>query len=74
MKRILTIAVLLMSVCALTQAQKMPKRADVLKAMNCANDYFIRKYPDATKPTFVKRERPRNAQATCGHVACISKD
>ena len=60
MKRILTIAVLLMSVCALTQAQKMPKRADVLKAMNCANDYFIRKYPDATKPTFVKRERPSN--------------
>ena len=49
-----------MSVCVLTQAQKMPKRADVLKAMHCANDYFIRKYPDATKPTFVKKERPSN--------------
>ena len=59
-KKILTITLLAFTLCSTLEAQKMPKRADVLKAMNCANDYFIRKYPDATKPTFVKRERPSN--------------
>ena len=34
--------------------------ASVMKAMECANDYFIRKYPDAGAPTFVKKERPSN--------------
>ena len=59
-KKILTITLLAFTLCSTLEAQKMPKCADVLKAMNCANDYFIRKYPDATKPTFVKRERPSN--------------
>ena len=37
-----------------------PQRQDVLAAMERANDYFIRKYPDPGKPTFVKKERPSN--------------
>lgn len=28
--------------------------------MECANDYFINKYPDAGAPTFVKKQRPSN--------------
>ena len=38
----------------------LPQRQDVLAAMERANDYFIRKYPDPGKPTFVKKERPSN--------------
>lgn len=38
-------------------AQK-PKQ--VLQAAQLANDYFMRNYPDPTKPTFVKKERTSN--------------
>lgn len=59
MKRLLTITfALCIALGAL--AQKPPKRADILRAMHTANDYFIRKYPDPTVPTFVKKERPSN--------------
>lgn len=37
-----------------------PQRQDVIEAMERANDYFLRKYPDPGKPTFVKKERPSN--------------
>lgn len=37
-----------------------PLRQDVLDAMERANDYFMNKYPDPGKPTFVKKERPSN--------------
>ncbi|MBR1668776.1 MAG: glycoside hydrolase family 88 protein [Bacteroidaceae bacterium] len=37
-----------------------PRQQEVMAAMECANDYFINKYPDPGKPTFVKRERPSN--------------
>ena len=36
------------------------KVAFTIKAMECANDYFIAKYPDAGAPTFVKKQRPSN--------------
>ena len=60
MKKITTALFVLSLIFISANAQKLPSRADVLKAMHCANDYFIRKYPDATKPTFVKKERPSN--------------
>lgn len=37
-----------------------PQQKEVLRVMELANDYFIKKYPDAGKPTFVKKERPSN--------------
>ena len=37
-----------------------PQREGVLAALELANDYFMRKYPDPGKPTFVKKERPSN--------------
>ena len=41
-------------------ARPEPRAEDVLRAMHAANDYFIRKHPDPTTPTFVKKERPSN--------------
>ena len=38
----------------------LPKQSDVLSAMHLANDYFMQKYSDPGKPTFVKKERPSN--------------
>lgn len=37
-----------------------PRREEVMRVMELANDYFMRKYPDPGKPTFVKKERPSN--------------
>lgn len=37
-----------------------PQQQEVLDAMERANDYFMKKYPDPGKPTFVKKERPSN--------------
>ncbi len=34
--------------------------AEIIDAMETANDHFIAKYPDAGAPTFVKKERPSN--------------
>lgn len=41
-------------------AQSLPNRTEVLKAMHLANDWFVRRHPDAAAPTFVKKERPSN--------------
>lgn len=56
---ILTIATV---VCMSIQAAKvkLPRKSEVLAAMELANDYFINKYPDAGAPTFVKKMRPSN--------------
>lgn len=55
----LTILTVLFAITG-AEAQKLPTRASILKAMETANDYFIAKYPDPAKPTFVKKERPSN--------------
>lgn len=41
-------------------AQPLCDRAAVLQAMHQANDWFVRRHPDAAAPTFVKKERPSN--------------
>lgn len=41
-------------------ASAQPEIQDVMGAMERANDYFINKYPNPGKPTFVKKERPSN--------------
>jgi len=60
MKRIVLLFLVLCLGAAWAEAQQLPSRKSVLKAMNRANDYFIRQHPDPTKPTFVKKERPSN--------------
>ena len=52
MKRLI---ILCMTCCALTAAYA---QADVLKAAQLTNDYFMSKYSDPTQPTFVKKQRP----------------
>lgn len=54
---------LFLSVCCFLVSVSLfaqPARQEVMRAMELANDYFIRKYPDPGKPTFVKKERPSN--------------
>lgn len=41
-------------------SQTTPTVSSVMQALELANDRFIRKYPDAGAPTFVKKERPSN--------------
>ncbi|MCH5174852.1 MAG: glycoside hydrolase family 88 protein [Prevotellaceae bacterium] len=49
-----------LSVLACMSVEAQPRQEEVMAAMECANDYFMRKYPDPGKPTFVKKERPSN--------------
>ncbi len=59
MKR--NILILLMAVVSVgLSAQKLPSRTKVLQSMECAADYFIKKYPEAGAPTYVKKYRPSN--------------
>lgn len=51
---------LLLCCAATLPAQQLPSPAEVLEAMNRANDWFIAHHPDPTTPTFVKKERPSN--------------
>lgn len=44
-----------------TTAQNLPKKAEILKAMTVANDYFMAKWPDVSKPIVrPDRTRPSN--------------
>ncbi len=60
MYRLLILLGLLAAAAPQSLAQRLPSRKQTLAAMNRANDHFIRKHPDPTKPTFVKKERPSN--------------
>lgn len=60
MKKLRTTILMFFVAMTCIQAQKLPSRASILKTMETANDYFIAKYPDPGKPTFVKKERPSN--------------
>lgn len=49
------------AVCVQTaDAQKLPKKKAVIKAMNITNDYFMAKWPDTGKSIVTNRERPSN--------------
>ena len=43
-----------------TMAQELPTQKEILKTMLLTNDYFMKKWPDPSVPTFVKKERPSN--------------
>lgn len=55
------IAILLIaSMCADANAQKLPKKKAVLKQMRLTNQYFMNAWPDPGKSIFTNRERPSN--------------
>ena len=56
----LTLVATVAHVASAQVALAQPEIQDVMGAMERANDYFINKYPDPGKPTFVKKERPSN--------------
>lgn len=56
----IVVTFIMMIFCHFATAQELPQRADVLKAMELANDYFIAKYPEPGAPTYVKKYRPSN--------------
>ena len=41
-------------------AQELPTQKEILKTMLLTNNYFMKKWPDPSVPTFVKKERPSN--------------
>ena len=56
-----SVCLLLVSFSAMAlQAQKLPKKKSVLKAMRLTNQYFMNAWPDAGKPIVTNRERPSN--------------
>ena len=60
MKRSITATILLVIAFLGLSAQTAPSRSEIIQAMECANDYFIAKYPDPGAVTFVKKYRPSN--------------
>lgn len=60
-KKIILFLVLAEIITGECAAQKrLPKKNEVLSAMQKANAYFMNKYSDPGKPTFVGKERPSN--------------
>jgi len=57
-KIVLIIAIFL--IAFISTAQQLPTKADVLKAMTLANDYFMQKWPDPGKPIVNDKTRPSN--------------
>ena len=57
---LLTIAIISGLTATAAKKTKLPTRQEILTSMELANDYFIKKYPDAGAPTYVKRMRPSN--------------
>ncbi|HPT32217.1 MAG TPA: hypothetical protein PLW67_10270, partial [Prolixibacteraceae bacterium] len=58
-KNLIILCVLLVITFSST-AQQAPNKADVLKAMTLANDYFMQKWPDPGKPIVNDKTRPSN--------------
>jgi unsaturated rhamnogalacturonyl hydrolase len=54
------ILVLLFNTEGVVNAQKLPKKKDILAKMTLANAYFMKKWPDPTKTIITERERPSN--------------
>ena len=57
---LLTITLTLSLSASAAKKEKLPTRAEVLSAMELANEHFTQKYPDAGAPTYVGRMRPSN--------------
>lgn len=59
MKRILYV-LLLISIAASSNAQKLPSKKKILKTLRLTNQYFMDKWPNAGKSIFTNIERPSN--------------
>src|SRR5215471_4637728 len=59
MKYIISICFLLVA-SLVSPAQSLPAKKDVLQSMKLANEYFMKKWPDAGKSIVTDRERPSN--------------
>ena len=60
MKRRLLLVVTLLAGWNLLSAQSLPDRKETLKTLVKVNDYFMKKYADFTRPSYVGKFRPSN--------------
>lgn len=60
MYRKFVLALWMAAIAVSVQAQALPKKKEVLKAMRLANRYFMEKWPDPGKSIVTNRERPSN--------------
>ena len=60
MKRRLLFVMTLLAGWNLLSAQSLPDRKETLKTLIKVNDYFMKKYADYTRPSYVKKFRPSN--------------
>ena len=60
MKRTLWILLALLICAGSLKAQEMPTQKEILNTLLLVNDYFMKKWPDPSVPTNVKRIRPSN--------------
>lgn len=60
MKRRLLFVVTLLAGWNLLSAQSLPDRKETLKTLVKVNDYFMKKYADFTRPSYVGKFRPSN--------------
>ena len=60
MKRHTLLCLLLLAGVTFLSAQQLPNRKEVLKTMIRVNDYFMKKYADYTRPSYVSKFRPSN--------------
>lgn len=59
MTRIILLALLMIGSFG-ADAQKLPKKKNIVKTLRLANQYFMNKWPDAGKTIFTNIERPSN--------------
>jgi unsaturated rhamnogalacturonyl hydrolase len=59
-KHNLSICFLILAGTLVSQSQTLPAKKEVLQSMKQANEYFMKKWPDAGKTIVTDRERPSN--------------
>ena len=60
MRKQILVVLLLLSGWSSLPAQSLPDRKETLKTIIKVNDYFMKKYADYTRPSYVGKFRPSN--------------
>ena len=60
MRKQILVVLLLLSGWSSLPAQSLPDRKETLKTIIKVNDYFMKKYADYTRPSYVSKFRPSN--------------
>ena len=60
MRKQILVVLLLLSGRSSLPAQSLPDRKETLKSIIKVNDYFMKKYADYTRPSYVSKFRPSN--------------